>query len=238
MRLLVATRADEKIRNMSDLTFPLIEEFAKRCNANFMVLSKDADCNDRLGKIHYRIFEFFNLLKSYDRILHLDCDVVINKDCPNIFDIVPYDEIGTIFEDKGKRQENRRLRIANIQATWGEVGWRKNYINTGVFLVSRSHAEIFKRFKGKLWLDWGYDDVHLGYQINRLGMEIHELDYRFNHMSMFSEAWNGRSSRFDSNIIHYAGKGSFPDKGNRSRPELMKDDIRRIYGQLPVGKVE
>jgi len=230
MRLLVATRADENVRSMSDITFPLIKEFAKRCGADFMALSKNADCGDRLGRVHYRILEFFDLLKSYDRILHLDCDTVINKDCPNIFNIVPYDEVGTVFEDKGKRRENRLQRIADVQAAWGDVGWREHYINTGVFLVSKPHAEIFKRFEGKLWMQSGYDDVHLGYQINRLGVKIYELSYRFNHMSMFSEPWNGSPSRFDSYVLHYAGNARFPDKGKRSRLRQITDDIRRIYG--------
>ena len=234
MKLLVVSRADKNVREISDLTFPIIKKFAKKWNADFMVLSKNVDCPDDkhfYGKFHYRILEFFDLLKDYDRILHLDCDVVINKNCPNIFDITPYDKIGTIFEDKEKRQLIRLRRIAQIQAEWGDIGWKENYINTGVFLVSKPHAEIFKRFKGKLWVGWGYDDVHLGYQINRLGMKIHELDYRFNHMCMFSERWNNNASRFDSYVIHYAGKARFPDKETRSRIELIKDDIKKIYDE-------
>jgi len=231
MKLLVATRADERMRKISDLTFPFINGFAKKWNADFMTLSKNADCDDELGRVHYRILDSFDLLKSYDRILHIDCDIVMNKNCPNIFNIVPYDEIGTVFEDRGIRQEDRWGRIADIQTAWGEIGWRRNYINTGVFLVSKLHAEIFKRFKGKLWIRYGYDDVHLGYQINRLGMKIYELSYRFNHMSMFSEKWNGRPSRLGSYMLHYAGNAKFPGKGKRSKIQLIKDDISKIYGE-------
>ena len=231
MKLLVATRADKNIRDLTVLTHPIIKKFAKRWDADFLVLNHNANCDDPLGKIHYRIMQFYDLLNEYDRIIHLDSDIVINKNCPNLFDIVPGNKIGTIFEDRGSRQIDRLKRILRIQKVWGDITWHEGYINTGVFVVSRLHREIFKRFKGRLWtIKWGYDDVHLGYQINRLGMEIHELDYRFNHMCMFSELWNGSPLRFDSHIIHYAGKASFPDKGKRNRPELMKDDIRRIYG--------
>ncbi len=230
MKLLVASRADENVRNMSDLTFPIIKRFARKWNADFMTLSNNADCDDRLGRVHYRILEFFDLLKSYDRILHLDCDTVINENCPDVFNIVPYHEIGTVFEDKGKRQENRQQRIADVQTAWGDVRWKKNYLNTGVFVVSKPHAEIFSRFKGELWIQSGYDDVLLGYQIHRLGMKIYELSYRFNHMSMFSEGWNNSASRFDSYILHYAGNARFPDKGKRARLQQIRDDIRRIYG--------
>jgi len=47
---------------------------------------------------------------------------------------------------------------------------------------------------------------------------------------MFSEPWNGSPSRFDSYILHYAGGGRFPDKGKQSRVQLIRDDIKKIYG--------
>ena len=53
----------------------------------------------------------------------------------------------------------------------------------------------------------------------------------FNHTSIFSEPWNGSPSRFDSHIIHYAGRGAFPDKGKRSRVQLIRDDIKKTYGE-------
>jgi len=230
MKKLIVTRADDKIKEMSALTHPIIKRFAEKWGASFLILKEDFAGVRSWGKVHYRIMELYNLFEKYDRIANIDSDVVINKSCPNIFDIIPYDKIVTIFEDKGTRQSIRLKRIAQIQAEWGEIGWKENYINTGVFFVSKPHAEIFKRFKDKLWVDWGYDDVHLGYQINRLDMKIHELDYRFNHMSMFSESWSGNASRFDSHIIHYAGQAGFPDKGKRTKVQQIRDDIGRIYG--------
>ena len=47
---------------------------------------------------------------------------------------------------------------------------------------------------------------------------------------MFSEAWNGSPLRFYSYLIHYAGGGRFPDKGKRTREQLMRDDVKKIYG--------
>jgi len=229
MKLLVTTRADKNIKKMTDLTHPIIKKFAKMWNADFLILDHDADCDIPMGKIHYRIMKFYDLLTEYDRIIHFDSDIVINKTCPNLFKLVPYNMIGTIFEDKGSRLENRKERIKYVQSAWGDIGWRRGYINTGVFVVSKLHREIFRKINDKYWILKGFDDVHLGYQIYSLGLKIFELDYRFNHMSVFSESWNGNLSRFNSYIIHYAGKAKFPDKGNRTRVELMKDDIKEIY---------
>lgn len=232
MNLLVTTTADKKIKEMTDLSHPIIKKFAKKWGADFLVLDKDADCDVPMGRIHYRIMELYNLLDEYDRILNLDSDVVINKGCPNLFDLVPHNEIGTILEDKGTRLENRRNRIMKIQFKWGMInwGWEAGYPNTGVFVVSQPHREIFRKFKGQYWTELGFDCVHLGYQIHRLGLKMFELSYKFNHMSMFSEPWHGSPSRFGSYIIHYAGAGGFLDKGNRSRVELIRDDIKEIYG--------
>jgi len=231
MKLLVATRADKNIKKMTDLTHPIIKEFAEKWDADFLVLDHDADCDVGKGKIHYRIMRFYDLLTEYDRIIHLDSDIIINKNCPNLFNCVPYSEIGTIFEDRGSRLENRRNRIMSVQFEWGMIGWKKGYINTGVFVISQAHREIFRKFKDQYWIRHGFDDVHLGYQIHRLGLKIYKLNYKFNHMTMFSEPWNGNSSRFNSYIIHYAGQGNFPDKDNRTRIELIKDDIKEIYGE-------
>ena len=231
MKLLVTTTADKNIKDMTGLTHPIIKSFTKKWGADFLVLSKDADCDVPIGKIHYRIMELYNLLDEYDRIIQFDSDVVINKNCPNLFEVVPYNEIGTIFEDKGSRIENRRNRIMKVQFEWGMIGWNKGYINTGVFVVSRPHREMFRKFKDQCWIQLGFDCILLGYQIHRLGLKVFELSYKFNHMSMFSEAWNGSPLRVDSHIIHYAGKASFPDKGEKSRLELIRDDIEGIYGR-------
>jgi len=231
MKLLMVTRADATFASIAELTHPILREFAKKWKADFLVLSNDyVACTSRVGKILYRIMDVYDLLKVYDRVLNLDSDMVINKHCPNLFEIVPTDKVGAVFEDKGSRRENRWHRIREVQKAWGDIGWKKGYMNLGTFLVSKSHREIFSKQTGRHWEGLGFCQQHFGYHIYRLGFEIFELDWRFNHMSMFSESWNGKPSRFDSYIIHYAGHGPFPDKGNRSRVQLIKDDIKRIYG--------
>ncbi len=234
-KLLVITRCDEKIKPVTDITHPIIKKFAKDWNADFLKLEEYVDCPDD-GKYHYRILEFYDLLEKYDRILHIDSDILINKNCPNVFKIVPENKIGTIYEDKGSRTEARRKLIIEIQEAFGDVGWKSGYINTGFFLVSKQHQKIFEKINGKLWMDIGWDDVHLGYNVHKYNFEVYELPYQFNHMTMFSEPWNGNANRFDSYIIHYAGKGIFDIKKFRkftpkARIKQIKRDFKKIYGK-------
>lgn len=223
MKKLVVTRADNNIREITGLTFPIIKRFCREWDADFMALDHVPPILSDDKRPHFRITKVAELLNNYDRVLNLDSDLVINKNCPNIFNIVPEDCIGTIYEDVGSRKHNRRARIENAQNKFGNIEWESGYINTGVFLVSKIHAEIFKPINGQYYTEEGSDDVHIGYQINKLGFKVHELDYRYNHMTMFSE--DGRN-RFDSFIIHYAGRGIFDAS---SRNEQIRLDIEKIY---------
>jgi len=235
MRLLMVTRADESVASYTRYTHPILKRFAEKWGAEFKIL-------DAPLKIHgcWKILELYNLFEDYDRILHIDSDIVINKNCPNIFDIVSYDVIGLIFEDKGSRLENRRSRIRKIRQRFrSSRHWISGYFNMGIFLASKVHRDMFTKIYNQLWMaDTGLEQTHLNYQMREFEYKHVDLGYKFNHMSMFSEAWNGSPSRFNSHIIHYAGKGNFPDKDNRTIEQLIKDDIIRIYGMKVLGHIE
>ena len=238
---LIVTRADENIRDITDVSFPLIQRYAKQCGADFMVLDGDSPCNVGNGRYHYRIMAVGELLRSgYDRVLHLDADIILSPECIDLFDLVHPLRVGTVYEDKGTRQDDRRARIAAIQEAWGDVGWKNGYINTGVFIVSRCHDVLFRPWVDEqgephYWTENGFDDVHLGWMIHNEGQDVSELHYRLNHMSMFSEPWNGNADRLKSDIIHYAGGAKFLGTGlNRSSSSnhtvaLMKMDKEILW---------
>jgi len=228
MKTLICTRADENIQQMCDIAHPLFKNYAEKCGADFQVLDHISGCTKGNGRYHYRIMLFKELLQEYDRVLHLDTDMVLNVDCPNIFDVVPEGSIGTLYEDKGSRQPDRQGRMKAVQRSWGDINWTKGYINTGVFLVSKAHENIFETHNGNYWTGPGEDDVHLGYKLNQYNHPVHELEFKWNHMTMFSEGWNNKADRFKSNIIHYAGRGIF-DAGCPTKIRQMQKDYAKIY---------
>ena len=78
--------------------------------------------------------------------------------------------------------------------------------------------------------------------------EVKQLDYRWNHMTMFSEPWNDNADRFESFIIHYAGRGVFDEADiteqalykhridvdrQSCKVEQAKLDYKKIYGVGP-----
>tara|TARA_Y100000593_G_scaffold95019_1_gene198395 strand:- start:3397 stop:4125 length:729 start_codon:yes stop_codon:yes gene_type:complete len=235
LKLLVTTRADAAFTPWVELTHPIIRQYAQRINADFLVLDEGQDCREATGGIgngiyQYRIMKHYDLHATYDRILHLDSDMILTPDCPNLFDVVPDDHVGTILEDKGTRKLQRLQCVANAQKQFGDIGWKQDYINTGVFVTSKCHKDVYLPIQGKYFVDWGTDDIHIGYHIKRLGYPIHELSYHYNHMTMFSEAWNGNPDRFDSYIIHYAGAGIFDGSRASSKLEQATQDYQRLYG--------
>jgi len=233
MKLLITTRADESCIEWAKLTHPIFHKYAEKVNADFIVLDEVFDCKEASGGIgngtyQYRIMKHYDLHGVYDRILHLDNDMLLSPTCPNLFEVVPYEAIGSILEDKGSRRQQRLNCIKNSQTQFGDIGWVSEYINTGVFVSSKCHKEIYRSINGKYFVDWGTDDIHIGYLIKKYGYQIHELPFQFNHMTMFSEPWNNNPDRFESHIIHYAGRGVF-DSEVTSKLEQAHMDYKRLY---------
>lgn len=215
---LITVRADNNIKDMTDISLPFIYEYAKKCGAEVYILDKDIEGLHR----HYRILRLYDLFEHYDRILNLDADILVKYNCPNVFDIIDVSNVACIYEDKGTRQDHRRNTIKHIQQIRGNVNWNQGYINTGFILFSRCHRHIFNYNGERLWEEPGYDDIELAYRMHKSNIFIHELPYQFNHMTMFSEGWNNSANRFNSFVIHYAGIGLFAPCSNRV--EMMRQD--------------
>ena len=226
MKLLITTRADEGIKHWTDITHPIIKEYAKKVGADFKVMSHKSNCNDGDGRWHYRIFKHKELHEEYDRILHIDSDILLAPNTPDIFKSVPYDHIATVYEDKGSRQAARRGCIIQSQQKWGDIGWREGYMDSAFFLTSKCHSNIYETINGEYWTGFGYDD-HMGYLINKNNYKVQELSYKWNHMTMFSEDWNNNADRFDSYVLHYGGAGIF-EPGVENKLEQIKLDIKRM----------
>ena len=234
MKLLITTRSDKTVKDWEELTHPIFEKYAKRVGADFKVLNEKYDVHDATGGIgngvyQYRIMEHYKLHEEYDRILHLDNDMLLTPQCPDLFKLIPYDHIGTIFEDVGSRMPYRRNTILEGQQQFGWIGWTEGYINTGVFLTSKCHRDIFQPIDGQYYVEWGTDDIHIGYLIKKNNFKVAQLSYHFNHMTMFSEPWNGNADRFNSHIIHYAGGGVFDKDTVENKMEQAKKDFKVLY---------
>ena len=226
MKLGIFTRADNSISPMTSITHPFLKDYADKCNADFRLIEGAPPVITDDGHPHWKIANLYNHYDEYDRILCIDSDILILPTCPNLFDEVPEECIGSSFEDVGSRIGPRRQSIKNIQKQFGDINWKQGYINTGVIVTSKMHRDVFTSINGKWYTSFGSDDVHIGYKAFKSGFKIHQLSYKFNHMTMFSEPWNKNANRFDSYIIHYAGRGQFNIKLDRI--SNIKEDVKKV----------
>ena len=185
--------------------------------------------------------QIYELFDKYDRILRLDFDLIISPNCPNLFDIVPEDKIGGVFEDVRIARESRRSMMKNIQVHLGDLLWESGYLNAGVIVASKQHRELFHTTLEEIEEVQTIEGIttpeqdYLNYVIRELGFEVYELSYRFNHIMHFPQ------DRFNSYIIHYAGSKVYDQdlilkynkkKNNKLWRKLTSIQMKRDYKEL------
>lgn len=215
---------------LKKLTFPSITDYANKIGAQFVHIDQAMINPNEVG---FEKFQMFKMLSYYDRIIYLDADLIVRKNCPNLFDIVPEDEIGALVESNYwiiSPDVDHRQRIIEVQKVLGNIGWTNEYINTGVLVLSKRHKWIFDlRQEQKIIIDLR-EQTQLNYNIKKLGYWVHDIGQKFNKMD-----FSNPLDRFDAHIIHYAGKGFTPEwhnmelKLNRISSDL--EQLRRLEQQ-------
>jgi len=179
-----------------------MREYAKKIGADFKMIETSSSSSP-----HWEKFQIAKFLDSYDRIIYLDCDVLIRADCPSLFDVVPDGELGMFNEAPFTLN-----RLNSIEEACKAYGIRLNtfdgrYFNTGVMVIPKRWKHLFRKPKQELFNfhEQGYLNAMIQFQFNKHGNELRvfELDYHFNRMSCMDGVTG--EERFDSFIIHYAG---------------------------------
>ena len=120
-----------------------IKSVKQYCNKYNIELSLVTKSKFNIGKhfgYNFGIWEKFQAaedLDKYDRILCMDGDVLISPNAPNVFDIVPYNKIGAVYEDVGSRKQDRLRQIQLAQQQLGPTpnNWCQNYFNAGIMIL-------------------------------------------------------------------------------------------------------
>jgi lipopolysaccharide biosynthesis glycosyltransferase len=230
MRRAVVTRSDRNVAFQARISHPQLKEYARQVYADFLSLTHESPVATPDSQQYYRSLKLRDLLGVYDRIVMIDSDVNLNLDrIPDIFSVVPPECVGAVAEDVGSRRSERLRRMETIQAAFGRLDVEPSYVNCGLIVVSRHHRRLFESVEGRYWTGDGNEDAFYSYQIAKHRYSLFKLHFMWNHMTMFSEPWNGRADRFESYIIHYAGHGVFDRCGTRT--EQMWSDARKLHGR-------
>ena len=196
---------------MAKISHNNLKAYADKINSDFVVLKSDDTINP-----HWQKFQIYNLLKDYERIIFLDTDILVRDDCPNLFDIVPSEKIG-IFNEGQYLDRMQSIRYVVKMYKRPLDKWDGTYYNTGVFVVSRYHRDLFILPDVIHPLGFHEQD-YLNLQILSGRYEVFDLDYQYNRMHFIDQLTG--EPRYCSYIMHYAGAPS-----NQERIEIMKQDI-------------
>ncbi len=216
MKALLTIAIGAEYQEIANLTHPALSAYARQIGADFFSLSTSD------GVPHLQKFRIADFLGLYERILFIDTDIVVTDPCPDVFALVPDEAFGAWFPNPmipGRFADQ----IARAQVELGDIGWTRNYFNSGVMVVSRTHRGIFEDAKARAAFarpENFFDQTLLNYLVQKNRCKIVELGFRWNHTGVVDG-----QERFQSHFIHYAGRG-------HGRADQIRADLVEL-GKLP-----
>lgn len=182
---------------VSKYTLPSIQKYADKIGADFINIT---EFNPNFITQKWNKFYIHELLNEYKRIIYLDVDILVREDCPNLFEVVPYNKLG-MFDEGRYVPRYEFLEQASEYYNEPLKKWSSSFYNSGVMVISRIHKNIFKLPKGLDFVET--DQPYLNLRILNDNIQMFNLDYRFNRMDILDKVCG--ISRLDSYIVHYAG---------------------------------
>lgn len=214
----------EQQKLVNELTGPSHKAYADKIGAEYIEITESRIVS---GEADHEIFQIFQLLNQFERIVYLDCFTLVREDCPDLFQEVPKTTLGVFnkapftpganfiidetFRDYGKRRDY----------------WNGEYYDFSVAVISRQHKFAFKV------PDEGFFHSSVERYINmKLCADIEMwkggLKYQFNRMSAMDGATG--EERYNSYIINYH---EIPEVGlmlNYIKKDLQKWEIDKYNG--------
>jgi hypothetical protein len=133
-------------------TLPTIEAYADRIGAKFWRAVAPTVFPDKPHLANFEKLLFFQPFfgEQFDRICIIDADCLIRNDCPDLFEVVPENEIGMLneLEYSPANKEEFAAKIMRCQKFYGLTPAKPDfthfgYYNTGVMVIPQSKRSYF-----------------------------------------------------------------------------------------------
>lgn len=199
---------------LARLTHPLMRDYANKMHADFIIID-----SPELGisPIHYEKYQLANLLNKYERVLFIDTDVVVRPNSPDLFEYVPKNMFGAYLASK--HSDCHDASLEKVQDELGSLGWKKDYFNSGVMVLSRDHQPLFDLSHG--CFNGFYEQTQLNYNLQKLKLPFFDIGFQYNHVELIGEPISNETSYF----IHYAG----PGHGTGPRHEQIAEEFKDLF---------
>lgn len=208
MKLAVCSLAHgEKYENISKFTFPLFREYAARIGADFKEIKWDNKQELVYSPAWLKLILLYGLLKTYDRVIFLDADIVIHPELESLFDIVPETHFGAYQEGDYIDRSYAMMKAIEDHKLKPKREYEGQYFNSGVMVLSKIHRDLF------VWpeqvVDNFYEQSLINARVFCSGVPVHRLHYHYNRMS--SHDLITGEDVFAAKIVHFAGAPSNVD---------------------------
>ena len=241
MNAIVTLAIGSFANSLLDISGPLFSEYSRKIGADYIVIKDEKFANLGLNMPSIEKFQLYEILEQYNRIIYLDADIILSPHLNNLFDVVPYDMIGAVYDNRfnipqfseDDEHENAHLQdMIDIQNILGNINWIDGYINTGVLVCSDIHRDIFKNPYLQIGLSRQYyEQTLLNYNIYKLQYPVFPLDRKYNGMiingftcedvNYVSPCYPGQNKK-DALIMHFAGDGRERTSRGLNLRELMR----------------
>jgi lipopolysaccharide biosynthesis glycosyltransferase len=163
--------ANELASRLLDITRKSIQDYANRCEADYIELSGDQHPDWPMAN-KWRVHK---VAKTYKKTLYLDCDIVISDVAPNIFKVTPDDKISA-YDEYEDFKGNQRWINDQQEAIFHELGKRGGYsyqslengkyqadrmLNGGVLVIPNSLASHYQQPTEPYDRVWCFDQNYL-----------------------------------------------------------------------------
>lgn len=187
---IITVCAGDRYLKMFEVIKDRYEGYAKKCNADLVIL--DGYTQGWWGLEKFRVRPF---AETYERTCFLDSDIIIQKSAPNIFDLVPHNQIGMHDDwpllisksknigdfnfDKWRTYERNFLIKSQVLEEDFSYEQHHTLFNTGVVVCSKKHANIWTPMKKpfprnhcdeQFWIE--YLALKNNYEIYRLPLSM------------------------------------------------------------------
>jgi len=208
-KLVLTLKTNSQIES---LTLPRIKAYSEKIDCDYISIEAKEE------SLHI-FFEFETLLQNYDRILFLSPYILVREDTPNLFELVPYEELGAFNEG---RYIYRDAHLKGALALYGEKlvkDWKGKYYNIDVLVFSKKHRHLFKtptlEFIPEI-------TSFLNIRIHNSEIKTYELPYKFNRIEPLDSQIG--ISRLDSYMINYTD----------APPQIVTDILRKDIEQWEI----
>ena len=209
-------------RALGNITINTMIKYAHRIGADFVNINNQVVHPITKYDIRYEKFQIYDLLGMYDRIMLVDYDAVITKNCPDMFRLVPENKIGIkiaqgsidVFKDR-------------IEKQLGKIEWGVHYYNSGLIIVSKLQRELFNYRSAKVLTSGTLAEQNtITYRIYAQRTPVHFLTSKEHYIPRVDKEIENPF------VIHWAGGGRGGQEEIQKKIDSIIGDIKGKYKGL------